>query len=150
MVSASNIYEEYSIEELAKSKIPNLVFVYQFLNIKDLEIDMKYWEKCADVLIFRGHEKIKDIEFLMLIWLQDLNWSDSIKIFNYFLSLDINELKDLIIDAFDLAYHQDDVEWAINLWNLLLNKKDGYIIEKNLKENVYLSQFIEKVLKENK
>lgn len=148
MVSTSNIYEEYSIEELAKSKIPNLVFVYQFLNIKDLEIDMKYWEKCADVLISRGHEKIKDIEFLMLIWLQDLNWSGSIKIYNYFLSLDINELNDLIMDAFDLAYHQDDVEWAINLWNLLLNKKDGYIIEENLKENVYLSQFIEKVLKE--
>lgn len=86
----------------------------------------------------------------MLIWLQDLNWNGSIKIFNYFLSLDINELNDLIIDAFELAYRQDDIEWTINLWNLLLNKKDGYIIEENLKENVYLSQFIEKVLKENK
>lgn len=150
MVSVSSIYEEYSIEELAKSKMPNLVFVYQFLNIKDLAIDMKYWEKCADVLIFRGHKKIKDIEFLMLIWLQDLNWSGSIKIFNYFLSLDINELNDLIMDAFELAYRQDDFECAINLWNLLLNKKDGFIIEGNLKENVYLSQFIEKVLNENK
>ena len=39
MVSASNIYEEYSIKELAKSKMPNFVFVYQFLNIKDLAID---------------------------------------------------------------------------------------------------------------
>lgn len=57
MVSASNIYEEYSVEELAKSKIPNLVFVYQFLNIKDLAIDMKYWEKCAEVLIFRDIKK---------------------------------------------------------------------------------------------
>lgn len=58
MVSASNIYEEYSsIKELAKSKMPNFVFAYQFLNIKDLAIDMKYWEKCANVLIFRGHKK---------------------------------------------------------------------------------------------
>lgn len=54
------------------------------------------------------------------------------------------------MDAFELAYRQDDFEWAINLWNLLLNKKDGFIIEGNLKENVYLSQFIEKVLNENK
>ena len=37
--------------------MPNFVFVYQFLNIKDLAIDMKYWEKCANVLIFRGHKK---------------------------------------------------------------------------------------------
>lgn len=66
------------------------------------------------------------------------------------MSLDINELNDLIMDAFELAYRQDDFEWAINLWNLLLNKKDGFIIEGNLKENVYLSQFIEKVLNENK
>lgn len=66
------------------------------------------------------------------------------------MSLDINELNDLIMDAFELAYRQDDFECAINLWNLLLNKKDGFIIEGNLKENVYLSQFIEKVLNENK
>lgn len=66
------------------------------------------------------------------------------------MSLDINELNDLIMDAFELAYRQDDFEWAINLWNLLLNKKDGFIIAGNLKENVYLSQFIEKVLNENK
>lgn len=50
MVSASNIYEGYSIKKLAKSKMPNFVFVYQFLNIKDLAIDMKYWEKCANVV----------------------------------------------------------------------------------------------------
>ena len=66
----------------------------------------------------------------MLIWLQNLNWSGSIKIFNYFLSLDINELNDLIMDAFELPYRQDDVEWAINLWNILLNEKDRYIIGK--------------------
>ncbi len=29
MVSASNIYEEYSIKELAKSKMPNFVFAYR-------------------------------------------------------------------------------------------------------------------------
>lgn len=143
-----NIYEEYSVEELAKSKIPNLVFVYQFLNIKDLAIDMKYWEKCADVLICRGHKRIKDVEFLMLIWLQDLNWSGSIKIFKYFLALDVNDLNELFIDSFQLAYLQNDVEWAINLWNLLLNKKDGNIIEKNIRENICLSKFIEEILDE--
>lgn len=54
----------------------------------------------------------------MLIWLLDLNWSGSIKIFNYFLSLDINELNDLIMDAFEFAYRQDDIEWVINLCRL--------------------------------
>lgn len=148
MLKMNNIYEEYSVEELAKSKMSNLVFVYQFLNVKDLKVDMKYWDKCADVLISRGHKKIKNVEFLMLSWLQDLNWIGSIKIFNYFLSLDVNELNDPFIDAFELAYHQNDVEWAINLWNLLLNKKDGNRIEKNIRENNYLSKFIEKILDE--
>ncbi len=140
----SNIYEEYSVEELAKTKIPNLVFVSQFLDIKDLRIDMKYWEICADVLICRGHEKIRDVELLMFNWLQDLNWIGSIKIFNYFLTLDVNELNDVFIDAFQLAYLQNDIEWAINLWNLLLNKKDGNIIEENIRENIYLQKFIER------
>ncbi len=144
----NNIYEEFSTEELAKSKIPNLVFVHQFLNINNLAVDMKYWEKCADVLIQRGHEKIKDVEIFMFIWLQDLNWNGSIKIFKYFLTLDINDLNDLFIDSFQLAYLQNDVEWASNLWNLLLNKNDGYIIEKNIRENIYLTKFIEEILYE--
>lgn len=148
MLNINNICEEYSVEELAKSKISNLVFVYQFLNIKDLKVDMKYWDKCADVLIYRGHKKIKDVEFLMLSWLQDLNWIGSIKIFKYFMALDVNELNDPFMDAFELAYLQNDLEWAINLWNLLLNKKDGNIIEKNIRENNYLSKFIERILDE--
>ena len=84
----------------------------------------------------------------MLIWLQDLNWSGSIKIFKYFLALDVNDLNELFIDSFQLAYLQNDVEWAINLWNLLLNKKDGNIIEKNIRENICLSKFIEEILDE--
>lgn len=84
----------------------------------------------------------------MLVWLQDLNWIGSIKVFNYFLSLDVNELKDLILDAFQFAYIENDTEWTIKLWNLILNKKDGDIIIKILKENINLSQFIEKILNE--
>lgn len=148
MEEINNIYEEYSVDELAKSNLPNLVFVYQFLNNKKFSVDMKYWEKSVDVLISRGHKKIKDIEILMLVWLQDLNWIGSIKVFNYFLSLDVNELKDLILDAFQFAYIENDTEWTINLWNLILNKKDGDMIKKILKENINLSQFIEKILNE--
>lgn len=143
-----NIYEKYSVEELTCSNIPNIVFVAQFLNILELSVDMKYWEKCADVLICRGHKKVKDIELLMLVWLQDLNWSGSIKILNYFVSLDVNELNEVFIDTFQLAYMKKDIEWAMNLWNILLNKKDGSIIEKNIRKNLELSKYIDEIIYE--
>ena len=144
----NNIYEQFSVEELANSKIPNLVFVYHFLHVNKVSTDMKYWEKCADVLIYRGHERIKDVELLMLNWLQDLNWSGSIKVFKYFMEIDVKDLNELLMDSFQLAYIQHDIDWAINLWNLILNRKDGNIIAKNVQENANLSKFIEEILNE--
>ena len=55
-MSINEILERYTVNELVESKLSNLDFVYQFRNIEEAKIDMKYWDKCADVLISRGHE----------------------------------------------------------------------------------------------
>lgn len=141
----NNLLSKYSQSELASSNIPNICFLHQFLNILSINIDMKYWDKCADVLILRGHEKIKSVEPFMLIWLEDLNWPGSFKIFNYFLTLDITELNELVVDAFTLAYYKKDIEWATNLCNLINNKRCGYIILDNIKSCSDLSNFLEEV-----
>ena len=72
-MSINEILERYTVNELVESKLSNLDFVYQFLNIEEVKVDIKYWDKCADVLISRGHEKVKDVEIFMLHWLEDLN-----------------------------------------------------------------------------
>lgn len=141
----NNLLSKYSASELSNTNIPNISFLHQFLNIKDLQTDMKYWDKCADVLIRRGHEKIKSVELIMLIWLEDLNWPGSFKVLNYFLTLDITELNDLIIEAFTLAYYKKDIEWAINLCNLINNKENGIIIFDNIRKYSDLSNFLEEV-----
>ena len=90
--------------------------------------------------------RVKDVEIYMLHWLEDLNWIGSIKIFNYFLSLDINELKDLWIFVFDESYLTNDLEFSINLCNLLINRKDYSVITDSIKDNEYLSEYLNKIL----
>ncbi len=145
MFNMNDLLSKNSANELSNSNIPNICFLHQFLNIPELSIDMKYWDKCADVLILRGHKKIKSVELIMLIWLEDLNWPGSFKIFNYFLTLDITELNDLVIEAFTLAYYKKDIEWAINLYNLINNKDNGNIILDKIKECSDLANFLEEV-----
>lgn len=145
-MNINEILERYTVNELVESNLSNLDFVYQFLNTEEVEIDMKYWDKCADVLIARGHEKVKDVEIYMLHWLEELNWIGSIKIFNYFLSLDINELKDVWIDVFEKSYLTNDLDFSINLCNLLINRKDYSAITDSIKENDCLSEYLKKIL----
>ena len=147
-MSINEILKRYTVNELVESELSNLDFVYQFRNIEEAKIDMKYWDKCADVLISRGHERIKDVEIYMLHWLEDLNWIGSIKIFNYFLSLDINELKDAWIFVFDESYLTNDLDFSINLCNLLINRKDYSVITDSIKDNKYLSEYLKKILNE--
>ncbi len=145
MINMNDLLSKNSVNVLSNTTIPNICFLHQFLNIPKLSIDMKYWDKCADVLILRGHEKIKSVELFMLIWLEDLNWPGSFKIFNYFLTLDITELNDLVIEAFTLAYYKKDMEWAINLCNLINNKENGNIIFDNINKYYDLANFLEEV-----
>lgn len=112
-------HEEYKarctkgIEEAKKYK-----YIYPFIQPIIPQKSKSIWEPCSVVVASKGDEELTPYLFLLLEWLQDLNWPGAETIFNRLTKMPFSILKQDYDLCKTLAKQRNDIPWLMCLENL--------------------------------
>lgn len=111
------------LDKYVKSELPNEFFLKQFTCIGERPFcEKKYWIAFAKVLINRGVEQTANVQAIMLIWLQDINWPACDLIWQFVLS-NITAFHGAIKECILKSITTNDEAWLNALLSLVFTSQ---------------------------
>lgn len=92
----------------------------------------------SKILSKKGYPKIKDVLISLFEWLQDLNWPGADEIVNILLIIPNGIFITNLETSINLAIKDDDIEWLINMKDIVKRKK---LLKKDF-NNPYLYEIL--------
>ena len=107
----NNLREEQGIAEARKLK--NIFpFIRPIVAGKNSKL---VWEPCAKVVALKSDEELCNYIFLLLEWLQDMNWPGAEIIFDRLSQIPLAKIDSYIEFSMKLAKKDDDICWLNTL-----------------------------------
>ncbi len=80
----------------------------------------KYWENCAEIIISKKNSELQErYIYMMLLWIQDMNWPGAEKLYDRLLLFPLSVIEDYLLFCLRQAEKMEDKTWYINLSALL-------------------------------
>jgi len=129
LVNSSIIDEELVALWELKEESLSLLFIARFLDYKHLALNHDLWEIRVDKMVSNlkpNSPLVRLKHSLLFIWLQDLNWSGSKKVYEYLLSIPLNRYKEYLLFITDvfIKYNVHDIGWLYFMVQHIKNRKD--------------------------